>query len=111
VTEIKAVVSGRSFIDEQRFGPYKFWYHRHELISLSDTETKMTDEIHYALGFGPFGDLAHWGFVGKKLKSIFEYRRVKLEEKFNRASKSIAPPEKAEARNPLSETPVLHADP
>jgi ligand-binding SRPBCC domain-containing protein len=29
VTEIKAVDEGKSFVDEQRFGPYQFWHHRH----------------------------------------------------------------------------------
>ncbi|MCA9418937.1 MAG: SRPBCC family protein, partial [Candidatus Omnitrophica bacterium] len=31
VTEIKHIREGISFIDEQRFGPYKFWYHYHEV--------------------------------------------------------------------------------
>jgi ligand-binding SRPBCC domain-containing protein len=29
VTEIKAIEVGKSFVDEQRFGPYQFWHHRH----------------------------------------------------------------------------------
>ena len=29
VTEITQAVSGSHFIDEQRFGPYRFWHHLH----------------------------------------------------------------------------------
>src|SRR6476620_10681681 len=28
-TEIKSVNEGISFVDEQRFGPYRFWHHHH----------------------------------------------------------------------------------
>ena len=58
VTEIKCVVEGRSFVDEQRFGPYKFWHHRHEFESV-DGGVLMRDRVHYALPFGPFGAVAH----------------------------------------------------
>ncbi|WP_217700245.1 SRPBCC family protein [Halobacillus hunanensis] len=29
VTEITHMVEGKYFIDEQRFGPYRFWHHQH----------------------------------------------------------------------------------
>lgn len=81
VTEIKCVDERRTFIDEQRFGPYKFWHHRH---SFEETEEGviMTDVVHYALPFGWLGSLAHVVFVRSKLKWIFEYRRKKLVEQF-----------------------------
>ena len=31
VTEIKHIREGHSFVDEQRLGPYRFWYHYHEI--------------------------------------------------------------------------------
>jgi ligand-binding SRPBCC domain-containing protein len=43
------------FVDEQRFGPYKFWHHQH-LLKDSGSETEMTDIVHYAMGFGMLGD-------------------------------------------------------
>jgi ligand-binding SRPBCC domain-containing protein len=81
VTEIKCVDEGRSFIDEQRFGPYRFWHHRH-LFEPVDGGVRMRDTVHYALGFGPFGALAHGLFVRRKLDWIFAFRRKILAERF-----------------------------
>ena len=81
LTEIKYVTDGYSFMDEQRVGPYKLWLHKH---TLEDVEggTKMTDEIHYQMSFGPLGVIAHVLFVKRTLKQIFDYRREKLDEIF-----------------------------
>lgn len=81
VTEIKCVDEGRSFIDEQRFGPYKFWHHRHHFIPVNGG-ILMRDTVHYGLGFGPFGTIAHALFVRRKLQWIFEFRRGILAERF-----------------------------
>lgn len=81
ITEIKAVEEGRSFIDEQRFGPYKFWHHRHSFEAV-EGGVLMRDQVYYGLGFGPFGDLAHALFVRRKLLWIFESRRKILAERF-----------------------------
>ena len=83
VTEIKAVADGCSFIDEQRFGPYKFWHHRHSFEAVNGG-VKVTDTIHYALPFGPLGALAHVLHVRGKLERIFDYRRTELERRFGR---------------------------
>ena len=81
VTEIKCVEEGCSFIDEQRFGPYKFWHHRHH-FEPCEGGVRMTDRVHYALPFGPFGNIAHALFVRRKLKWIFDFRRKVLEKRF-----------------------------
>lgn len=83
VTEIKSVVARRTFIDEQRFGPYKFWHHRH-VFEETDGGVIMTDVVHYALPFGWIGALAHVLFVRSKLKRIFDFRRRMLEERFGK---------------------------
>jgi ligand-binding SRPBCC domain-containing protein len=83
VTEIKCVEEGRSFIDEQRFGPYKFWHHRHSFEAIPGG-VLMRDLVHYGLGFGPFGALAHAVFVKSKLRWIFDFRRKTLERRFGR---------------------------
>ena len=85
VTEIKGVEPGRAFIDEQRFGPYKFWHHRH-LFEPVEGGVKVTDLVHYALPLGPLGTLAHAVFVRRKLERIFDYRRTELERRFPRRS-------------------------
>jgi ligand-binding SRPBCC domain-containing protein len=81
VTEIKCVETGGSFIDEQRFGPYKFWHHRHTFEPVPGG-VLMTDEVHYALPFGFLGSIAHFGFVRRKLEWIFSSRKRILAERF-----------------------------
>ncbi len=81
VTEIKCVEEGRSFIDEQRFGPYKFWHHRHAFEPVGGG-VLMTDVVHYALPFGPFGEIARALFVRRKLEWIFGYRKKWLAERY-----------------------------
>ena len=81
VTEIKAVEEGRSFVDEQRFGPYKFWHHRHTFEE-RDGGVLMRDVVHYALPFGPIGEVVHGLFVRRKLEWIFGFRRKELERRF-----------------------------
>jgi len=83
VTEIKSVDEGRSFIDEQRFGPYKFWHHRHT-FEPAEGGVKMTDLVHYALPFGPLGHIVNALFVRRKMEWIFRFRRQELERRFGR---------------------------
>ncbi|MGE5480486.1 MAG: SRPBCC family protein [Chloroflexota bacterium] len=81
ITEIKHVEEGKFFIDEQRFGPYKFWYHKHTFES-SNEGALMTDEVIYALPFGFLGRLFGSRLVANKLKTIFDYRYKVLKENF-----------------------------
>ncbi|QJE95583.1 SRPBCC family protein [Luteolibacter luteus] len=85
VTEIKAVEERRCFIDEQRFGPYKFWHHRH-LFEAVEGGVKVSDLIHYMMPLGPCGAIAHAVFARRKLDRIFEFRRTELERRFGRRS-------------------------
>ena len=81
VTEITHVVEGRYFVDEQRFGPYTFWHHKH-FIEPIEGGVKMTDVVDYKLPLGILGKFAHSIFVSKKVKEIFKYRSKKLNELF-----------------------------
>jgi ligand-binding SRPBCC domain-containing protein len=85
VTEIKAVDEGRSFIDEQRFGPYKFWHHRHTFEAVEDG-VKVGDLVHYIMPLGPLGSGAHALFARRKLQRIFDFRQEVLERRFGRRS-------------------------
>lgn len=58
LTEIAHVVDGRYFVDEQRIGPYRFWYHEH-IFEPAEDGVQMTDRVTYALPFGILGDLVH----------------------------------------------------
>lgn len=83
-TEITHVQAPNYFVDEQRFGPYALWQHQHHLQETGQG-VAMTDEIHYAIGWGPLGNLANQLFVGRRLSSIFDYRFKALQEIFGPA--------------------------
>jgi ligand-binding SRPBCC domain-containing protein len=72
-TEISHCQNQEYFVDEQRFGPYTFWHHKHFLKKI-EGGVLMEDIVDYALPFGILGQFAHWLFVRKKLKKIFNYR-------------------------------------
>ncbi len=77
VTEITHVSHKKYFVDEQRFGPYSFWHHKHFLSEI-DGGVEMEDIIDYKIPFGWLGELLHPILVKPKLDEIFEFRRVKL---------------------------------
>ncbi len=81
VTEITHVKEKEYFVDEQRFGPYSLWHHKHFFKAI-DGGVEMTDVVHYKIPFGPIGAMAHKLFVRKKLLEIFNYRTKKLTELF-----------------------------
>lgn len=81
VTEITHVKEGEYFVDEQRFGPYALWHHKH-FINEIEGGVEMEDIIDYKLPFGVLGQLGHPFLVKPKLKEIFEYRKNKLNELF-----------------------------
>ena len=81
VTEITHVQEGEYFVDEQRFGPYSLWHHKH-FIKPIPGGVEMEDIIDYKLPFGILGQLAHPILVKPKLNEIFEYRKQKLIEIF-----------------------------
>ena len=80
VTEITQVEEGRYFIDEQRFGPYRFWHHVHR-FSEKDGGVLMEDTLHYALPGGALGEV-FGGFVHNKVKGIFQFREAELNRIF-----------------------------
>lgn len=81
VTEITHIEDLHYFIDEQRFGPYTFWHHKH-FINKVEGGVEMIDILHYKVPFGFIGNIANSLIIKKKLKEIFEYRFKKLEELF-----------------------------
>ena len=83
VTEITHVEDKKFFVDEQRFGPYSMWHHEHHFEE-KEEGIFMTDKISYKIPFGFLGHVAQMVFVRKQLKTIFEYRRRALEEKFGK---------------------------
>ena len=82
VTEITHVKNLEFFVDEQRFGPYAFWHHKHFLKQV-DGGIEMIDIVQYKAPFGFIGRIANAIFIEKKIKEIFDFRYKKLEEIFN----------------------------
>lgn len=81
VTEITHVDEPRLFVDEQRFGPYRFWHHQH-LFREVDGGVEMRDLVHYALP--PGGGAVRRLLVAPRLREIFAFRREVLETTFGR---------------------------
>lgn len=81
VTEITHVEDQKYFVDEQRFGPYALWHHKHFIKEIPGG-VEMIDIIDYKLPFGLLGRIAHPILVKGKLNEIFEYRYHKLIELF-----------------------------
>lgn len=81
VTEITHVQDQRYFVDEQRFGPYDLWHHKHFLKEIPGG-VEMEDIVDYKVPMGIIGQMVHPFLVKPKLKEIFDYRRQKLIELF-----------------------------
>ena len=81
ITEITHVKEGEYFVDEQRFGPYALWHHKHFIRPIKNG-IEMEDIIDYKIPFGILGQMVHPIIVKPKLKEIFEYRKKKLSELF-----------------------------
>jgi ligand-binding SRPBCC domain-containing protein len=81
VTEITHVKDKEYFVDEQRFGPYALWHHKH-FINEIEGGIEMEDIIDYKLPMGILGQMVHPFIVKPKLEEIFRYRTEKLEELF-----------------------------
>lgn len=81
-TEITHVQKPFFFVDEQRFGPYRFWHHQHRFREV-DNGVEILDLIHYLLPPMPFSGLMNRLIVEPRLKKIFEYRRQALQKLFS----------------------------
>jgi ligand-binding SRPBCC domain-containing protein len=83
VTEITHVDEPYFFVDEQRFGPYRFWHHQHRFEEVPGG-TATHDVVNYALPLDPAGRAVQRWMVEPRLREIFEFRRVTLERMFGR---------------------------
>lgn len=81
VSEIKSIVPKKYFVDEQLYGPYSFWHHKHFIREIKDG-VEMEDIIDYKIPLGILGQLIHPLLVKPRLEEIFNYRQKKLVELF-----------------------------
>ncbi|MEM9079725.1 MAG: SRPBCC family protein [Verrucomicrobiota bacterium] len=77
VSEIKAVVPGESFVDDQIVGPYRIWIHQH---SFADAEggVLVKDLVHWQAPFEPLSWPVKVAFVRPKVAEIFAHRKEVL---------------------------------
>ncbi len=68
-----------SFVDVQERGPYALWEHTHRFRPDGPHATVMEDEVRYRLPFGVLG-LVALPLVRRQLRSIFAYRRERVEQ-------------------------------
>jgi len=83
VTEISNVEINKFFVDEQRFGPYKFWHHKHK-FEVIDGGIKVIDILDYALPLGFIGKIFEPFLIRPKIEEIFSFREKKLVEIFGK---------------------------
>lgn len=82
VSEITQVLKHRFFVDEQRFGPYRFWHHEHHFKEMN-AGIEMIDLVHYALHADPLSRPVHALVVRPQLEKIFSFRREALKNYFS----------------------------
>jgi ligand-binding SRPBCC domain-containing protein len=78
LTKIEAWEPPHRFVDAQLAGPYKLWHHTHEFVPDGEGGTIVRDTVHYALPYGPLGEIARRLFVARDLATIFDYRAERL---------------------------------
>ncbi len=83
VTEITHISEGEYFVDEQRFGPYSLWHHKHFIKPIKNG-VEMIDIVDYKVPFGLLGQLVQPFLVRPKLEEIFEYRKNALDRIFGK---------------------------
>ena len=80
-TEITHVARPGFFVDEQRFGPYRFWHHQHFFREV-EGGVEVRDLVHYLLPHDQLSWLINRLIVAPRLKKIFEYRSSALQSTF-----------------------------
>ena len=81
VTEIKHVIPQRQFVDEQRMGPFRFWFHEHRFEPV-EGGIEMIDTGHYVMPWGPLGEIVHALFIKQRLTRIFDYRASFIQQRW-----------------------------
>ena len=81
VSEITHIEDKKYFVDEQMYGPYALWHHKHFVKEIPGG-VELEDIIDYKVPLGWLGQLVHPFLVKPKLEEIFNYRQEKLLELF-----------------------------
>jgi ligand-binding SRPBCC domain-containing protein len=87
LTEIRHIEECHYFVDEQRIGPYRLWYHEHVFHDAVDCVV-MEDRVTYVVGFGFIGVLLNRLWIARRLDAVFDYRARKVQQTFAHDKKS-----------------------
>lgn len=71
------------FVDEQEYGPFAYWHHRHEMHARGPNESELVDEITYALPGGRFGQWMLGWYIRRDLERLFTYRHAQMKKQFS----------------------------
>jgi ligand-binding SRPBCC domain-containing protein len=82
VTEITYVKENFSFIDEQRYGPYSFWHHKHFFKEV-EGGVEVIDIVDYVPPLGLLGRIVNPLIVRPRLLKIFKFREEVLNNMFH----------------------------
>jgi len=77
VSEITHIEEKKYFVDEQMYGPYALWHHKH-FVKEIEGGVELEDIIDYKVPLGILGQFVHPFLVKPKLEEIFNYRQEKL---------------------------------
>ena len=72
------------FVDIQLKGPYAYWHHKHGFESCS-AGVRVTDDIHYEIGYSLLGRGVLRPIVQRQLESIFDFRAQAIDRIFRRS--------------------------
>lgn len=100
VTHITQVKELDYFVDEQMYGPYATWHHKH-FVKAIPGGTLMEDVVHYRLPFGILGKIG-LPLVKSKLEEIFRFRESALIKHFGPFD-----PDSKQTNTPQDTTPTL----
>jgi len=81
MTEITHIKDKEYFIDEQRVGPYRLWHHQHKIEPI-EHGVLMTDIVTYIPPFYFMGTILNRFVIRRKLREIFHFRTISIENKF-----------------------------
>lgn len=83
VTEITHLQKPHFFVDEQRFGPYRFWHHQHRFREV-DGGIEVHDTVSYMLLHEQLATIVNAIFVAPRLKKIFDHRENAINTIFSK---------------------------
>ncbi len=88
-SEITAWEPPYRFVDEQRRGPYKSWWHQHTFVP-ADGGTLIRDHVRYQSRGWFLEPLLQRLLVGPDLQRVFSFRADKLRARFGGAARASA---------------------